>query len=182
MDMRIERTRRNIINAFLQLRSRKPLEKITVKELSSLAEINKATFYLHFHDIYDLSETLERECVQTALSSIEHPESIFKNNKLFTKELAEAIFSNERLIVILFEGSRSSSFMDLFEKGLKELISKVHPEYQESLEKNIAITYLTYGGYYEFMKYHDQGSEEIIKLIGKLSEEIVKLYEDEQEE
>ncbi|MBR3282470.1 MAG: TetR/AcrR family transcriptional regulator [Ruminococcus sp.] len=45
MDMRIEKTRRSIINAFLQLRAKKPLEKITVKELSALAEINKATFY-----------------------------------------------------------------------------------------------------------------------------------------
>lgn len=45
MDMRIEKTRRSIINAFLQLRAQKPLEKITVKELSALAEINKATMY-----------------------------------------------------------------------------------------------------------------------------------------
>ena len=57
MDMRIEKTRRSIINAFLQLRAQKPLEKITVKELSALAEINKATFYLHYRDIYELSES-----------------------------------------------------------------------------------------------------------------------------
>ena len=55
MDLRTEKTKRSIINSFLELRSRKPLEKITVKELSEKAEINKATFYLHYHDIYDLS-------------------------------------------------------------------------------------------------------------------------------
>ena len=40
MDLRTEKTRRSIINAFLELRAKKPLEKITVKELSEKAEIN----------------------------------------------------------------------------------------------------------------------------------------------
>ena len=37
MDLRIQRTRKSIINAFIELRATKPLEKITVKELSDLA-------------------------------------------------------------------------------------------------------------------------------------------------
>ena len=45
MDIRIEKTERAIRNAFLELRAAKPLEKITVKELCSLACINKSTFY-----------------------------------------------------------------------------------------------------------------------------------------
>lgn len=55
MDIRIEKTERAIRNAFLELRAAKPLEKITVKELCSLACINKSTFYshmrifMHFH-------------------------------------------------------------------------------------------------------------------------------------
>ena len=54
MDIRIEKTERAIKNAFLELRSRKPLGKITVKELCSLAAINKSTFYSHYEDIYAL--------------------------------------------------------------------------------------------------------------------------------
>ena len=90
MDIRIERTRRSIINAFLQLRSRKSLEKITVKELAALAEINKATFYLHYHDVYDLSENLEREAVQSTLRSIPHPEDILTDMKSFIHQLGDA--------------------------------------------------------------------------------------------
>ena len=51
MDIRIEKTERAIRNAFLELRAAKPLEKITVKELCSLACINKSTFYSHYEDI-----------------------------------------------------------------------------------------------------------------------------------
>ena len=34
MDLRVEKTRKSIINAFIALRAKKPLEKITIKDLS----------------------------------------------------------------------------------------------------------------------------------------------------
>ena len=37
MDLRVEKTKGSIVNAFLSLRAKKPLEKITVKELCQLA-------------------------------------------------------------------------------------------------------------------------------------------------
>lgn len=175
MDLRVEKTKRNIINAFLQLRSRKPLEKITIKELSELAEINKATFYLHYHDIYDLSETLEKEVVQSTLHGIEHIDSILQNNTLFTKELTEAFIANEQLIKILFEGNRSSSFITLFENELLSILTKTIPEYQYSTKRNMALTYLIYGGYYTYFKYCDYDSKAVFELIAKVSEEIVKI-------
>ncbi len=177
MDLRVQKTKKNIINAFLQVRAKKPLEKITVKEIAELAEINKATFYLHYQDLYQLSETLENEVIQSVLQGIEHPESIFNENSLFTTELYESIIANEQLINILFSGNRSINFITLFEKELKALILKVNPEYQESLEKNVAITYLIYGGYYTYTKYHEIDASVVFKLISKLSEKIVKLYE-----
>ena len=45
MDIRIEKTEKAIKNAFLELRAKKPLEKITVKELCARACINKYRFY-----------------------------------------------------------------------------------------------------------------------------------------
>lgn len=59
MDLRIEKTEREIKNAFIGLRAKKPLEKITVRELCGLACINKSTFYAHYRDIYDLSDSME---------------------------------------------------------------------------------------------------------------------------
>ena len=43
MDRREIKTRQAIRNAFLALRARKPLERITVKELAEQAQISKAT-------------------------------------------------------------------------------------------------------------------------------------------
>ncbi len=177
MDLRKKKTQRAIINAFLQLRSQKPLEKITVRELSDIAEINKATFYLHYHDIYDLSETLEREVVQNCLDSIENPSDILKNTKLFVRELGTAFVVNEQLIKTLFEGSRSSSFVALLEEGLKNIIASEYPDFEMNTEDEMMITYMIYGGYYTYFKYCDYGIESVLKTMEKLSENISRLID-----
>ena len=70
MDIRIEKTKTALHNTFLELRSRKPLEKITIKELCEKAQINKSTFYSHYKDIYDLSDQLETEVVTSVIEAI----------------------------------------------------------------------------------------------------------------
>ena len=90
MDLRVEKTRAAIINAFLALRAKKPLEKITVKELCALARINKSTFYTHFADLYALADALETEVVASILAGIAHPELAFEQPARFTEELFKA--------------------------------------------------------------------------------------------
>ena len=70
MDIRIEKTRQSIINAFIELRSHKELERITIKELCEKAQINKSTFYSHYQDIYHLSDTLETEVVVSIMENL----------------------------------------------------------------------------------------------------------------
>ena len=60
MDLRTRKPQKALRNAFLELRAKKDLERITIKELTDLAEVSKATFYLHYRDIYDLSDYLQR--------------------------------------------------------------------------------------------------------------------------
>ena len=76
MDIRIEKTRQSIINAFIELRSHKELERITIKELCEKAQINKSTFYAHYQDIYHLSDTLETEVVALFASDKSFPEEV----------------------------------------------------------------------------------------------------------
>ena len=79
MDLREKKTLRNIKNAFFELRKLKNIERIKIKEICEKAEISKATFYLHYSDIYDLSETLQKEVITSILDSIPNPEKIYSN-------------------------------------------------------------------------------------------------------
>ena len=107
MDIRIEKTKQSIINAFIEIRSRKEVERITVKELCEKARINKSTFYAHYKDIYDLSDQLETELVDSIMENFNHPENLLQNPADFTKEIFMGYMAKDTLIRTLFSGSRS---------------------------------------------------------------------------
>ena len=54
-----EQTRANLTEAFWTLYLEKPIEKITVREITERAGYNRATFYLYYRDVYDLFAQLE---------------------------------------------------------------------------------------------------------------------------
>ena len=169
MDIRIEKTKRSIKNAFIELRSRKSLERITVKEVCEKAEINKSTFYSHYQDIYDLSDKLETEVVESIIGALNHPENLLKNPEEFTKELYLGYAEKNALICILFSDSRSGILVQKLEKTLKELIFSVCPEYREDPKENVKLTYTIYGGYYAYFENREYGDERVISTIGRLS-------------
>lgn len=175
MDLRKERTRRNIINAFIELRAKKPLEKITVKELSEKALINKATFYSHYKDIYDLSEQLEKETIETVLKSIPHPENLIEEPKKGFLELYFAIVSQSRLFHILFTDIRASNFANRLEQGLKERIYVLYPEYQDNLEWDILLTVLIQGCFHAFARHsEDTEIDRLADVLGDINERVLR--------
>lgn len=58
-DARVRYTKKVIRGAFLSLLREKSVRQITVTELCALADINRATFYKHYRDAFDLLEQLE---------------------------------------------------------------------------------------------------------------------------
>ena len=90
MDIRIEKTKTAIHNTFLELRSKKPLEKITIKELCEKAQINKSTFYSHYKDIYDLSDQLETDVVASVIEAIPNPQNCLEVEYQLKKILFDA--------------------------------------------------------------------------------------------
>lgn len=56
-----EQTRANLTRAFWEIYLTKPVDKITVREITDRAGYNRATFYLYFRDVYDLLERIEAD-------------------------------------------------------------------------------------------------------------------------
>ncbi len=54
LDPRVKRTRKLILRSFEDLLAEKGFETISVQDVTDKAEINRATFYAHFTDKYDL--------------------------------------------------------------------------------------------------------------------------------
>ena len=60
-DIRVRRTKKLLRKGVAEIGKTKSVNKITVKELTDLVEINRGTFYLHYKDVYDLVDSIEDE-------------------------------------------------------------------------------------------------------------------------
>lgn len=172
MDLRVVKTKKAIINAFLSLRAEKPLEKITIKELCQMAVINKSTFYSHYSDIYELSDSLETEVVQSVIQSMEHPEYILERPGEFTAQLFLGYLSQDHLIQILFSDNRSSRLVSKIEQSVKALVFEKYPQYADDPAKNISLTYAIYGGYYAYAESRNYDRYLVIDVLKNLTQKV----------
>ncbi len=116
-----EQTRSNFRQAFWELYAEKPVEKISVREITDRAGYNRATFYLYYHDVYELLDEIE----SMVLGNIERlvNERLLKGEKLeFSQHMS--------LILRLAQRSRDYTRVLLgphgdpaFSDRLKEIIS-----------------------------------------------------------
>ncbi len=149
MDLRVKRTIKNINNAFFELRKKKDLDKISVRELSELAMINKATFYLHYRDIYELSDKLEEELIRKIISEVKPIKLLNtkENFRHFTQDLTLSILNNEKEIKILFSGYGNNLFINRFETSLKKYIFSAYPNIRNNIANNILISFIVHGSF-----------------------------------
>jgi AcrR family transcriptional regulator len=66
MDRRKQKSRRLIMDAFVDLLRKKDIEKISLVEIANKANVNRGTIYLNFIDKYDLLE----QCIEENLSEV----------------------------------------------------------------------------------------------------------------
>lgn len=94
-----ERTDRAITNALISLLKVKPFEKITVQDILDETPVNRATFYAHFHDKYEIAERmlsefkyLEKDIIdKLSIQKKSNYAQIMQTAFLQKKELVEAL-------------------------------------------------------------------------------------------
>ena len=72
-----EQTKADLKEAFWRLYAQAPIEKITVGQVCALAGYSRGTFYLHYHDLYDLLKGVEdaliagmTDCVESCMKRL----------------------------------------------------------------------------------------------------------------
>lgn len=85
-DPRAVRTKNLIKEAFVKLLEEKDFKYITIKDITTKATINRATFYAHYLDKYILLEELVIDCFEEML-----PEEILKATDLSEEIIKELI-------------------------------------------------------------------------------------------
>lgn len=154
MDLRVKRTTKNIKDAFFELRKKKSLDKISIKELSELAMINKATFYLHYRDIYELSDKLESEMIDGIIDEIRGINLMGERDKFeaFSKTLSNAVTKRADEIKTLFSGYENNHFINHLEDSMKKYLFSAYPKFHNNSENNILLTFLIQGSFHTYIR------------------------------
>jgi AcrR family transcriptional regulator len=63
-DRRVQRTRKLLQEALIELTIRKGFAAVTVSDITEYAEVNRATFYRHYQDKFDLLDQYAQEVYQ----------------------------------------------------------------------------------------------------------------------
>ena len=112
MDRRVQYTKKVITETFINLLEKKDISSITVTELCSLADINRATFYRYYLDVYDLLKQIENDFILEIRNS-SSMESLPKNSIYdFTIGILEIFLLHKKLVKILFNTNRNVYFLN----------------------------------------------------------------------
>ena len=134
LDPRVKRTRSLILQAFGSLLAEKGFESISVQDVTDKAEINRATFYAHFQDKYDLlnkaiGQMFRQEIEKRTLDACHYtPENlknlIFAVCEFLSKTHSECAQPHQQF-ESLTEGTIKSILFDLLTHWLKQTGTKI---------------------------------------------------------
>ena len=98
-----------IKTVFLDLSENKRAENITVREICESARINRSSFYLHFVDIYELIEEINRDMLNRIEGILAQAmtDSSITMKQVFT-ELFRFLQENQSFLVSYYKSSRVS--------------------------------------------------------------------------
>ena len=104
---RVRLTKKMLKDAIVELLDSRPLEKITVTDLCTLADVNRSTFYAYYEEIGQLLREIEDD----ALAPPAAPEPYSDDRFLATlEEFFDYVQRNERLFRVLLIQREDSSF------------------------------------------------------------------------
>ena len=65
-DKRVLKTKKNLKQTLVNMLSKKPFEKISVKEICENSQTSRITFYVHYKDKYDLVDDISKDMIKFA--------------------------------------------------------------------------------------------------------------------
>jgi AcrR family transcriptional regulator len=161
------KSERAILNAFLEMRASMPLEKISVTALCAKADVNKSTFYAYYHNVYDLSEQLQKEVIDRIASTLPLNESMHDLTR-FSKEILMSYEANKTMIQTLFSGAQSSYLPKLVKEKVLTYFRTENTGLSEE-ELQTVVNFKIYGAYYAFIEETDMNEMDKIELISQLA-------------
>ena len=134
LDPRVKRTRNLILRSFESLLAEKGFETISVQDVTDKAEVNRATFYAHFHDKYELldysiSQMFRQEIEKRTLNACHYTPDNLRNLILavcdFLSNMHSECAQPHQQFESLTEGTIKNILFELLSHWLKQTGTKI---------------------------------------------------------
>jgi AcrR family transcriptional regulator len=134
LDPRVKRTRSLILRSFESLLAEKGFETISVQDVTDKAEVNRATFYAHFHDKYELldysiSQMFRQEIEKRTLNACHYTPDNLRNLILavcdFLSNMHSECAQPHQQFESLTEGTIKNILFELLSYWLKQTGTKI---------------------------------------------------------
>ncbi len=176
-DARVRYTRKVIKESLLKLLTEKPIQKITVKEICELAQINRATFYTHYHDPFDLLEQMEDEAFEELFAAITTASQDVTN---FAKKVFTIVKKDVDLFKILFSENGDKRFLKkIMEVPQARMVASWHQLYPQATEHQLDIfsTFIINGAIGVIEQWVRTGMQEEIPLdFGVITKQLIEIW------
>ena len=184
LDRRTVKTRRALCDALAELLTKKELHKVTVQEISDLANVNRVTFYKHYLDVYDLYDKIEEDTlVELGLLVLQLEELPAEE---FFSHIIKYISDNRVIFKMIFSPNTTGQLRSKLNNIIEGVFRQVQTEKLTS--KNITDKDLEYMSCYRaqgclaviskwVMEDFKEPDEFIVKTISQLDLNTEKLFE-----
>lgn len=125
--MKSNQTKKALAEALKQLLTRKPINKITINDITEQCGISRMTFYYHFKDIYDLAEWTLEEATQQIIGENRYAD----NWQQGFLDLLKEVKDNQKLYMNVYRSMDREAIE-------RYLLKKVEPLLMPVVEKEAA--------------------------------------------
>lgn len=109
-DHRVKKTKKLLQETLATMIIEKNIHNITIKELTTKADVHRSTFYAHYEDIYDLYNEIENNVISDLSWLIETNFSLDLN--VYYQILFDYVHQNKKFCKMLFSNHVNPSFSD----------------------------------------------------------------------
>ncbi len=108
-DRRVKYTRMVLRESLLEILKERPIERITVKEICDMADVNRSTFYVHYGSPQELLDSIRKEMYD----EIVQKKRDFTDVKSYMNQICEVIYEYRDLMTVLVKSGKVEQMMQI---------------------------------------------------------------------
>ena len=187
-DIRIQKTRRDLRNAIIELIKEKPIEKISVTEICDVAMVNRMTFYKYYEDkftllddtVNEIKDELESKLPEyKTITTIDEASVFFAN---VVKNVIDYIEKNKDLVIAVQKNGDYKLFdiiTYISESAITELLTQIDKIKKLKYSIPLSASFI-YGGFVSAISYGIEhpdliDSNQLLKFIDDIKNNLYSL-------